>query len=97
MSFMNRRRLMSLAVVAPVAGLIAPAPAYSWPHPNVGRIPGRGDALLAVGGGFCHAGIWFERGRLIDPGRVYTPAEWERVGPDVRAFLDRRHAAMARS
>lgn len=80
---LTRRAALTLIAVAPFSG----APADAWPHPEIGRIPNR-ETLVS---GMAYVGCWIEDGNVLDPGRVYTLEEWEKVRGDVEPFLRRRN------
>lgn len=99
---LNRRNILAAAVALPMVNRtsIASAAAPAWPHPNVGVVldvkgyDDRGDGRN--GYTFRHikhevlAGMVFLNGKVIDPGRGYTRAEWEVVGEDISAFTGAR-------
>lgn len=96
---LSRRNLM-LGAAGAAAATALPASAipseWRWPHPDVGRVPQWSEPFdgAACPMNSALVGIIVVGGRVIDPGRVYTIEEWERVKGDVSPWVKRRNEAL---
>lgn len=65
---------------------------HDWPHPEVGKpIEWRGDTPTLGPAEGVYVGMVMIAGKVIDPGRVYTEAEWAQVRHSVEPWVRRRN------